>query len=239
MAQQGSTWGDPTAAGLFATAAGTTATWAILTHRIVLTDVSVFIAWLFAAALLLTMVGLIALKRGDTTTGVVNLCFGVLFFGAPALSFVFLLWGGSPLANIGLVIMPTNIVNGIVYFVLGIVLATFVPILGRQSGVISIGLLIFVIGIFFLAVNTLHGPGDFRPNPGTTEWGDFYRLAHICDWHILFSCQYLAWSFANGNMGHDGGNSWLVHRSRWLDNALHWHSLDTALWLSKDNPAGW
>jgi len=158
MAQQGSTWGDPTAAGLFATAAGTTATWAILTNRIPLTDVSVFIAWLFAAALLLTMVGLIALKRGDTTTGVVNLCFGVLFFGAPALSFVFLLWGGSPLAVLGLVVMPTNVVNGIVYFVLGIILATFVPILGRQSGVISIGLLVFVIGIFFLAVNTLHGP---------------------------------------------------------------------------------
>ena len=158
MAQQGSTWGDPTAAGLFATAAGTTATWAILTHRIPLTDVSVFIAWIFAAALLLTMVGLIALKKGDTTTGVVNLCLGVLFFGAPALSFVFLLWGGSPLATLGLILMPTNVINGIVYFVLGIILATFVPILGRQSGVISIGLLIFVIGIFFLAVNTLHGP---------------------------------------------------------------------------------
>ena len=158
MAQQGSTWGDPTAAGLFATAAGTTATWAILTGRIALTDVSIFIAWLFAAALLLTMVGLIALKRGDTTTGVVNLCFGVLFFGAPALSFVFLFWGGSPLSAVGLILMPTNVVNGIVYFVLGVVLATFVPILGRQSGVISIGLLIFVIGIFFLAVNTLHGP---------------------------------------------------------------------------------
>jgi len=158
MAQQGSTWGDPTAAGLFATAAGTTATWAILTGRIALTDVSIFIAWLFGAALLLTMVGLIALKRGDTTTGVVNLCFGILFFGTPALSFVFLLWGGSPLAAIGLVGLPTNIVNGIVYFVLGIVLATFVPILGRTSGVVSVGLLVFVIGIFFLAVNTLHGP---------------------------------------------------------------------------------
>jgi hypothetical protein len=158
MAQQGSTWGDPTAAGLFATAAGTTATWAFLTGKIAFTDASVFLAWLFGAALLLTMVGLIALKRGDTTTGVVNLCFGVLFFGTPALSLAFNFWGGSPLATLGLVIMPTNVVNGFVYFVLGIILATFVPILGRQSGVISIGLLVFVIGIFFLAFYTLHGP---------------------------------------------------------------------------------
>lgn len=157
MAQQGSTWGDPTMAGLFAVAAGNTAVWAILTERIAITDASIFIAWLLAAGLILTIVGLIGLRNGDTINGVLNLCFGVFFFATPALTYVFLLWGGMPLLALGMPGIPTTIVNGYVFIILGIVLATFVPILGRTSWTPSVAMLIMVIGIFIMAFYLMQG----------------------------------------------------------------------------------
>ena len=157
MAQQGSTWGDPTMAGLFAVAAGNTAVWAILTERIAITDASIFIAWLLAAGLILTIVGLIGLRNGDTINGVLNLCFGVFFFATPALAYVFLLWGGMPLLALGMPGIPTTIVNGYVFIILGIVLATFVPILGRTSWTPSVAMLIMVIGIFIMAFYLMQG----------------------------------------------------------------------------------
>ena len=157
MAQQGSTWGDPTMAGLFAVAAGNTAVWAILTERIAITDASIFIAWLLAAGLILTIVGLIGLRNGDTTNGVLNLCFGVFFFATPALTYIFQLWGGMPLLALGIPGIPTTIVNGYVFIILGIVLATFVPILGRTSWTPSVAMLIMVIGIFIMAFYLMQG----------------------------------------------------------------------------------
>jgi hypothetical protein len=157
MAQQGSTWGDPTMAGLFAVAAGNTAVWAILTERIAITDASIFIAWLLAAGLILTIVGLIGLRNGDTINGVLNLCFGVFFFATPALTYIFQFWGGMPLLALGIPGIPTTIVNGYVFIILGIVLATFVPILGRTSWTPSVAMLIMVIGIFIMAFYLLQG----------------------------------------------------------------------------------
>lgn len=173
MAQQGSTWGDPTMAGLFAVAAGNTAVWAILTGKIAITDVSIFIAWLLAAGVILTIVGLIGLRNGDTINGVLNLCFGVLFFATPALTYIFLLWGGMPLLALGYPGIPTTIVNGYVFIILGIVLATFVPILGRTSWIPSVAMLIMVIGIFIMAIYLLQG---LLPDP---------RIGEIAGWFLL------------------------------------------------------
>ncbi len=176
MAQQGSTWGDPTMAGLFAVAAGNTAVWAILTERIAITDASIFIAWLLAAGLILTIVGLIGLRNGDTINGVLNLCFGVFFFATPALTYIFLLWGGMPLSELGYYGIPTTIVNGYVFIILGIVLATFVPILGRTSWTPSIAMLIMVIGIFIMAFYLMQG---FPP------MGIWILIGKIAGWFLF------------------------------------------------------
>ena len=176
MAQQGSTWGDPTMAGLFAVAAGNTAVWAILTERIAITDASIFIAWLLAAGLILTIVGLIGLRNGDTINGVLNLCFGVFFFATPALTYIFQFWGGMPLLERGIPVIPTTIVNGYVFIILGIVLATFVPILGRTSWTPSIAMLILVIGIFLMAFYLLQG---FPP------MGIWPLIGKIAGWFLL------------------------------------------------------
>jgi len=157
MAQQGSTWGDPTMAGLFAVAAGNTAVWAILTERIAITDASIFIGWLLGAGLVLTIVGLIGLRNGDTVNGVLNLCFGVFFFATPALTYIFQFWGGMPLLAVGIPGIPTTIVNGYVFIILGIVLATFVPVMGRTSWIPFLALLLFVIGIFLMAFYLMQG----------------------------------------------------------------------------------
>ena len=157
MAQQGSTWGDPTMAGLFAVAAGNTAVWAILTERIAITDASIFIGWLLAAGLILTIVGLIGLRNGDTINGVLNLCFGVFFFATPALAYIFQFWGGMPLLALGMPGIPTTIVNGYVFIILGIVLATFVPVMGRTSWIPFLALFIIVIGIFIMAFYLMQG----------------------------------------------------------------------------------
>jgi len=176
MAQQGSTWGDPTMAGLFAVAAGNTAVWAILTERIAITDVSIFIAWLLAAGLVLTIVGLIGLRNGDTINGVLNLCFGVFFFATPALTYVFQLWGGMPLLALGFPGIPTTIVNGYVFIILGIIIATFVPIMGRTSWIPFLALFIFAIGIFLMAFYLMQG---FPP------MGIWPLIGKIAGWFIF------------------------------------------------------
>lgn len=176
MAQQGSTWGDPTMAGLFAVAAGNTAVWAILTGRIAITDVSIFIAWLLGAGLVLIIAGLIGFRNGDTINGVLNLCFGVFFFATPALTYIFQLWGGMPLLALGIPGIPTTIVNGYVFIILGIVLATFVPIMGRTSWIPFLAMFIFVIGIFLMAGYTMQG---FPP------MGIWPLIGKIAGWFIF------------------------------------------------------
>lgn len=153
--QQAPTWADPTPAALFGLAAGTTAVWALLTGRIGMQDLHIFIVWLMAAALILIIAGLINLRRGDPVGGGLNLAFGVLFFGAPSITYAFLLWGGMPLAPLGITELPGIAVNGWVFFILGIILCAFIPIMARQSWLFMLALLVFAVAIFLLAAFTL------------------------------------------------------------------------------------
>jgi hypothetical protein len=166
--QQAPTWADPTPAGLFGVAAGTTAVWALLTGRIGMQDLHIFIAWLMGAALILAIVGLINFRRGDTVSGSLNLAFGILFFGVPAITYAFLLWGTpmeflALLAGLGIsTALPGVVINGWVFFVLGAILLAFVPIMARQTWVMSVALLVFGIAVWLLAAWTVQG---FPPPP--------------------------------------------------------------------------
>lgn len=179
--QQAPTWGDPTPANLFAVAAGTTAVWALLTGAfgtIGIESLSTFIVWLFGAALILTIGGLIALRRGDTIGGCLNLAFGILFFGIPALSYVVLLWGGQPLAPLGITALPTLVANGWVFFILALVLAAFIPIVAKQAKIMMWALVIFVGAIILLALFTLQ-PTTAQMFPGT-----WHTIGIIAGWGI-------------------------------------------------------
>lgn len=153
--QQAPTWADPTPAALFGLGAGTTAVWALLTGQIGLEDLHIVIVWFAAAALLLAIAGLIALRRGDPVGGGLNLAFGILFFGAPTITYCMLLWGGMPLAAAGITEIPGLTVNGWVFFLLGIVLCAFIPIMARQSWLFMLALVVFAVGIFMLAAYSL------------------------------------------------------------------------------------
>ena len=157
MAQQESTWGDPTMAGLFAIAAGNTAVWAFMTGRVAFTDLSIFIGWLLGAGFVLILVGLIGLRKGDSINGTLNLVFGVFFFATVALTHIFQLWGGMPLLAVGIPGIPQVCVNGYVFIILGIVLLTCAPILGRTSWIPSIALVVMAIGIFLMAGYLMQG----------------------------------------------------------------------------------
>lgn len=176
--QQAPSWADPTPAGLFAVAAGTTAVWALTTGRLGIENLSTFIVWLFGAAFILLIVGLINLRRGDTLSGSLNLSFGILFFGVPALSYALLLWGGTPLAELGIVNLPTVACNGWVFFILAIVLATFIPIMARQSKIMASALVIFVVAIVLLALFTLQ-PITSQIFPGT-----WHTIGEVAGWGI-------------------------------------------------------
>lgn len=152
MSEQQPTWADPTPAALFGLGAGTTAAWALLTHRIGMQDLHIFIVWLLATALIMSIAGLICFRRGDPVSGSLNLTFGVLFFGAPAITYAFLLWGGTPLAPLGITELPWTNVNGWVFIVLGIILCAFIPIMARRSWLFMVALIIFAVAVFMLAV---------------------------------------------------------------------------------------
>jgi len=155
MSEQQPTWADPTPAALFGVGAGTTAVWALLTGRIGMQDLHIFIVWLLAAALILSIAGLICLRRGDPVSGSLDLAFGILFFGTPALTYALLLWGGMPLAPLGITEMPGIAVNGWVFFILGAILCAFIPIVARQSWLFMVALLVFAVAIFMLAAYTI------------------------------------------------------------------------------------
>lgn len=179
--QQAPTWGDPTPANLFAVAAGTTAVWALLTGAfgtLGIESLSTFLIWLFGAAFILTVGGLIALRRGDTIGGCLNLAFGVLFFGIPALGYVVLLWGGTPLAPLGITALPTLVTNGWVFFILALVLGAFIPIVAKQAKIMMWALVIFVGAIILLALFTLQ-PTMAQMLPGT-----WHTIGMIAGWMI-------------------------------------------------------
>lgn len=176
MSQQQLTWGDPTPAALFAVGAGTTAVWALLTGRVGLTDLPILIVWLLGPALVLTICGLIALRRGDAVGGGLNLAFGILFFGVPALGYIFLL-GGINLSELGIPVLPTLALNGWVFFILGAILFAFVPIMARQSWLFMLALLVFGVGVWMLAA--------FNLQSMTTQMvGAWHMVGVISGWLI-------------------------------------------------------
>ena len=177
MVDQQGTWGDPTPAGLFAVGAGTTAVWALMTGRIGQQDLHIFIVWLAAAGLLQVITGLINLKRGDSAGGSLNLAFGVLFFGAPAMTMTLLLWGGQPMAAMGIKEMPGLTINGWVFIVLGVILCAFIPIMARQSWLSMVDLVIFAVAIFMLALLNLQ-PMEKQ------SVGNWHVVGQIAGWLI-------------------------------------------------------
>ena len=135
MAEQQGTWGDPTPVGLFAGGAGTTAVWALMTGRIGLQDMHIFIVWLAAVGVVQVITGLIHLKRGDPVGGSLNLAFGALFWCAPAMTLASLIWGGQPMAAMGIKEMPGLTINGWVFLILGVILCAFIPIMAPKLAV--------------------------------------------------------------------------------------------------------
>lgn len=175
--QQAPTWADPTPAALFGLGAGTTAVWALLTHRVGMQDLHIVIVWFAAAALLLAIAGLIALRRGDPVGGGLNLAFGILFFGTPTITYCMLLWGGMPLAALGITAIPGLTVNGWVFLLLGIILCAFIPIMARQSWLFMVALLVFAVAIFMLALFNLQSMAAQAINP-------WYMVGVISGWLI-------------------------------------------------------
>lgn len=165
MADSKVVWGDPSPAGLFAIGAGTTAVWAVLTGRVGLQDLPMLTVWLLAVGFVQTLVGLIHLRNGDAVGGSLNLSFGILFFGAPGLTNVVLLWGGRPLEEVGIAQPPDFAINGWVFLVLGAVLASFLPILARQSWLSTLAVTVFAISIWMLALYYLQ-PAAVQATPG-------------------------------------------------------------------------
>ncbi len=165
MVESRAMWGDPSPAGLFAIGAGTTAVWALLTGRVGLQDLPMLTVWLLAVGFVQTLVGLIHLRNGDPVGGSLNLSFGILFFGAPGLTNVAFLWGGRPLEEMGIAHPPDFAINGWVFLLLGVVLASFLPILARHSWLSTLAVAAFVVAIWLLALYYLQ-PAAAQGKPG-------------------------------------------------------------------------
>ena len=171
------TWGDPNPAGLFAVGAGTTAVWAALTGQTGPGDLPILIVWLLAAGLVQTIVGIILFRRGDPLGGSLNLAFGILFFGAPAVAMALTL-GAPPEAPV------TLVMNGWIFFVLGAVLVAFIPIMATQS-VLSMGaLIVFSCAVMLLALLNIRPPAEqaIAPWPTVASTAGWLIGARVSRW---------------------------------------------------------
>ena len=92
-----------------------------------------------------------ALRRGDSVGGSLNLVFGVFFWAAPALTTALLAFpiGGPPPENVSLVM------NGWVFAFLGLVLAVHIPVMAAQSSLLFWAMLIFTVAVGLLAALNL------------------------------------------------------------------------------------
>lgn len=153
MTTPNASWGDPSPAGLFAIGIGNVAVWAYFTGRVEPADLPMLVVWLFAAAIVLVVTGLISLRRGDEVGGNLNLTFGVMFFGAPALTNVVLIWGGQPMAEMG--DGSGLALNGWVFLLMAAILVSFVPIVARQTALLAVAVSVFSVAITLLALFTL------------------------------------------------------------------------------------
>jgi len=147
-------WADASPASLFSLGVGTTAVWVALTGRAGPDDMPVLVVWLMAVAVVQVITGLVALRRGDTIGGSLNLVFGVFFWGAPAITTALIAFpiGGPPPENL------TLVMNGWVFAFLGVVLAVHVPVMAAQSALLFWAMLIFTVAVALLAALNLQVP---------------------------------------------------------------------------------
>jgi uncharacterized protein len=154
MPQLAPQWADASPAGLFSLGAGTTAVWAALTGQAGPADMPVLVVWLMAVALVQVMTGLVALRRGDSVGGSLNLVFGVLFWAAPAATtalLAFPICGPAPA-------QLTLVMNGWVFAFLCIVLIAHIPIMAAQSKLLFAAMVLFSIAVALLAALNLQVP---------------------------------------------------------------------------------
>lgn len=147
-------WADASPASLFSVGAGTTAVWVALTGRAGPDDGAVLVIWLLAVALVQVITGLIALRRGDSVGGSLNLVFGILFWAAPACTTALLAFpvGGPAPAHL------TLVMNGWVYALLGVVLIGHVPVMAAQSALLFVAMSMFSVAVALLATLNLQVP---------------------------------------------------------------------------------
>lgn len=147
-------WGDASPASLFSLGAGTTAVWVALTGRAGPDGMAVLVVWLLAVALIQVLTGLVALRRGDSIGGSLNLVFGILFWAAPAFTTALLAFpiGGPAPENL------TLVMNGWVFAFLGVVLVAHIPVMAAQSSLLFVAMLIFSVAVALLAALNLQVP---------------------------------------------------------------------------------
>jgi succinate-acetate transporter protein len=147
-------WADASPASLFSLGAGTTAVWAALTGRVGPDDSAVLVVWLLAVALVQVITGLVALRRGDSAGGSLNLLFGILFWAAPACTTALVAFpSGAPSPA-----QVTLVMNGWVFAFLGLVLLAHVPLMAAQSKLLLVAMLLFVVAVALLAAFNLRPP---------------------------------------------------------------------------------
>ncbi len=147
-------WADAAPASLFSIGAGTTAVWVALTGRAGPGDMPVLVVWLMAVALVQVITGLVALRRGDSVGGSLNLVFGVFFWAAPACTTALIAFpiGGPPPEHL------TLVMNGWVFAFLGIVLVAHIPVMAAQSALLFVAMLLFSVAVALLAALNLQLP---------------------------------------------------------------------------------
>ncbi len=147
-------WGDASPASLFSLGAGTTAVWVALTGRAGVGDMPVLVVWLLAVALVQVITGLVALRRGDSVGGSLNLVFGILFWAAPAATTALIVFPiGAPAPE-----QLTLVMNGWVFAFLGIVLVAHIPVMAAQSALLFFAMLLFSVAVGLLAALNLQVP---------------------------------------------------------------------------------
>lgn len=144
-------WADASPASLFSIGAGTTAVWVALTGRAGPDDSAVLVVWLAAVALIQVITGLVALRRGDSVGGSLNLVFGILFWAAPACTTALVAFPvGGPLPG-----HLTLVMNGWVFAFLGVVLVAHVPIMAAQSALLFVAMSMFSVAVALLSALNL------------------------------------------------------------------------------------
>ena len=147
-------WADASPASLFSIGAGTTAVWVALTGRAGPDGGAVLVVWLLAVALIQVITGLVALRRGDSVGGSLNLVFGILFWAAPACSTALLAFPvGGPVPG-----HLTLVMNGWVFAFLGVVLVAHLPVMAAQSALLFVAMLVFSVAVALLTALNLQVP---------------------------------------------------------------------------------